>query len=135
MYRIQERGLEVEIEVEDVDAGGIFAEVLVAISDVFSDAAAASGTPVTHEVEVSGGDLPGVLGAWVDELVRLAEDEDFLPERTEKLRLAGNGLRAVVAGERSLPESLVRRVLTERIEMGRRDDATWAAKVALEVLP
>lgn len=135
MYRIRERGLEVEIDVEDVDADGIFAEVLVAISDVFSDAAAASGTPVTHEVEVSGGDLPGVLGAWVDELVRLAEDEDFLPERTEKLRLAGNSLRAVVAGERSLPESLVRRVLSERTEMDRRDDATWAAKVVLEALP
>lgn len=135
MYRIREHGVEIEIEIEDVDPGGIFSEALVAIGDVFSDAAAASGEPVTHEVVVSAPEPSDLLGEWVTELVRLAEDDDFLPERAEKLRFAGDSLRALLAGERSLPASLIRRVATERIEMRKLEDGTWSATIVLEALP
>lgn len=132
MYQLDRRGSEIELTIEDVDPGGVFGEALLALGDVFSEAAAASGKPVTHEVQVSAADLSGLLANWIRELVRLAEVEGFVPERIEKLRLADTGLRAVVAGERAIPRSLIKSVAYDHLEFEQQDDATWSARIVLD---
>lgn len=132
MYRLEQRPDELELELEDTEAAGIFSEGLLALSDVFSEAAAASGRPVTHEVEVRSRDLSGLLAEWIRELVHLAEHQGFVPERIEKLRLAGTSLRAVVAGERAIPQGLIRAVAYDRVEMLQEEDGTWSARIVLD---
>jgi SHS2 domain-containing protein len=132
VYHLEERSSEIELLIEDVDAERIFAEALLALGDVFADAAAAPGTPVTHEVEVRASDLPTLLAEWIRELVYLAEAEGFVPERITKLRLAGTSLSAEVAGERSIPRSLIRALAYDRVEMEQLEDGTWTARVVLD---
>lgn len=136
MYHHHRDGSEVTLEIEDVDPEAIFAEALLGLSSVLSDARppdpAHGGTPVTHAIHVSASDLPALLGEWMRELVRLAEDDGFLPERLEKLRLEGSSARAVVAGERSLPSGLIKAIHYERLEMERLEDGAWSARVILD---
>ena len=132
MYHLEERSSEIELLIEDVDAERIFAEALLALGDVFADAAAAPGTPVTHEVEVRASDLPSLLAEWMRELVYLAEGEGFIAERIVELDLIQTSIRAKVAGERSIPRGLIRAVAYDRVEIRQLEDATWAARVVLD---
>ena len=131
MYELHEGDREIELRIEDVDPQGVFSEALIALGDVFSEAAAAKGTPVTHEVVLAAADLSTLLADWVRELVRLAEAENFIPERIAKLRLAGTTIRAVVAGERAVPRDLIKAVAYDRVEMAQTEDAAWSATVIL----
>ncbi len=105
----------------------------MALGDVFADASAESGTPVTHEVALRADDFPALLGAWIDELVRLAEKESFIPERLERMRLEASTINALVAGERGIPRSTIKAVTYERLETRRREDGVWEARAILDV--
>lgn len=131
MYKVATRDSEIELTIDEVDAEGLFTEALMCLGDVFSEASAARGNPVSHEVVVSAADLNGLLGAWVGELVRLAEEEAFVPERVLELRVAPTGLRASVAGENGLPRALITDVSSDSVKVVRLDDATWEATVIL----
>ncbi len=131
MYHVDHRGSEIELEIEAVEIEGVFTDALLALGDVYADATAARGRPTTHAVVVGADDLPGLLAAWVARLVELAENEDFVPERVEKLRLAGSDLNALVAGERSIPRDLIAGVASDRVGMRRLQDGAWSAAIVL----
>lgn len=130
MYETDEHGSLVELLIEDVDPEGLFTESLLALSDVLSDAT--GGKPVTHEVQLAAGDLQGLLRKWVDELIRLAESDGFVPERAFKERLGSSSFRARIAGEREIPQDEIRSVTCREVEMKRLDDGAWAARVTLD---
>jgi SHS2 domain-containing protein len=121
---------EIELLIEDATPEGVFTEALVALGDVLSEAR--KGEPVTHAVRISAPDLPALLAAWMEELVFLAETDGFIPERVVEIELEDTGIVAVVGGERSVPQSLIKAVTYHRLEMGR-TDAGWRARVVLDV--
>jgi SHS2 domain-containing protein len=131
MYNTIEHSASVELLVEDVDEIALFPESLMALGDVLGDAG--GGTPVTHEVEITGSDLQGLLVEWVNELIRLAEEDGFVPERIEKERLEKQSFRARVAGERGIPAAEIRRLECRSVGLRQLDDGAWAARVILDV--
>lgn len=135
MFHVTERPGAIEMEIHDVDLEGLFDDAVLALSDVFSDAAASRGRPVTHEVELTAGDTAALFGAWIRELIALAETQGFVPERVEKLALANDAVRARVAGERGIARDLIKDVASHRIEVEALEDATWSATVVLDVAP
>jgi SHS2 domain-containing protein len=130
LYRWAEHTSEIELLIEDDSPEAVFTEALVALGDVLSEAR--GGEPVTHEVGISAPDLPALLAGWMEELVYLAETDGFIPERVAKLELEGTSLVAVVAGERSVPQSLIKAVTYHRLEL-KRANGTWRARVVLDV--
>ena len=130
MYNTIEHAASVELLVEDVDDVALFPETLLALRDVLSDAN--GGTPVTHEVAIEGPDLQGLLVEWVNELVRLAEDDGFVPERIDKERLEQGSFRARVAGERGIDADRIRRLACRSVGLNQLDDGAWAARVILD---
>jgi SHS2 domain-containing protein len=130
MYHWTRRTSEVELEIEDTEPRGLLTEAVVALSEIFP--VSKGGEPVTHEVALGAEDLRGLLAVWMHELLRLALEDGFVPERVEKLRLEGSRVRAVVAGERSLPPRSPIRAVSERgVELRRLDDGAWSARVVL----
>lgn len=118
-----------ELLIEDVNAEALFSEALVALSSVISDAS--GGTPVTHQVQVGGDDLEGLLRAWVEELLRLAASDGFVAERAFKERMGKASFRAEVAGERGLPADAIRPLRCRDVVLERLDDGAWAARIVL----
>lgn len=130
MYNTVEHASSVELDIEDSDPQALFTESLLALSDVLSDAT--GGTAVTHDVRVEGRDVEGLLVEWVNELIRLAENDGFVPERVYKERFEGTSFSAKVAGERGIPQDRIRVVTCRSVQMKRLDDGAWAARVVLE---
>lgn len=130
MYNTIEHAASVELLVEDVDEIALFPESLLALRDVLGGAS--GGTPVTHEVELEAPDLQGLLIEWVNELIRLAEDDGFVPERIDKERLGEGSYRARVAGERGISGDGIRKLACRSVGLRQLDDGAWAARVMLD---
>lgn len=131
MYEIEEHGSTVEVIVEDVDPAGLFIESLLGLSDVLSGTT--GGTPVTHEVLLGPADVEGLLEAWLAELLRLADEDGFVPERLDKERLESTTFSARIAGVRGVPREEIRAVRLRGVETKRLDDGAWAARTTMEV--
>ena len=130
MYEIDARDSVTEIVVEDVEPAALFTESLLGLSDVLSETT--TGTPVTHEVLLGPADLEGLLRGWMAELIRLAAEDGFVPERLEVERLEATSLSARVAGVRGVPREEIRAVALGGLEIRRLEDGAWAARVTLE---
>jgi SHS2 domain-containing protein len=130
VYRWMEHTSEIELLIEDDSPEAVFTEALVALGDALGDAR--EGEPVTHEVSVSAPDMPALLAAWMEELVYLAETDGFVPMRVKRLTLEGTSLEAVVEGQCSVPQSLIKAVTYHRLEM-KRANGSWWARVVLDV--
>lgn len=129
MFETVETSSGIELLVEDVNAEALFSEAAVALSSVVSDAS--GGTPVTHEVQVGGEDLEGLLRAWIEELLRLAASDGFVAERAFKERMGKSSFRAEVGGERGLPAERIRELRCRDVVCERLDDGAWAVRVVL----
>lgn len=70
---------------------------------------------------------------WLQELVYLAENDGFVPERVVEMDLADDSLDAVVAGQRTTPQTLVKGVTYHRLEFEQDGEKTWHARVILDV--
>ena len=130
MYEWVEHTAEVELHVAAESREAVFAEALAAFAELVSRDD--RGERVEHEVTAEAQDDATLLAAWLDELVFLAETEDFVPERLERLQLDGTRLRAVVAGHRGRPAHLVKAVTYHGLEFAR-NGGVWRAKVVLDV--
>jgi len=130
MYNTVEHESSIELDIEDVDLEALFSESLLALTDVLSDAT--GGTSVTHEVHVTGPDVQGLLVEWINELVRLAETDGFIPERAFRERLESTSFSARVAGEHGIPQDRIRPVRCRSIGMRRLPDGAWSLRVNLD---
>ncbi len=124
-------GSSIEIIVEDVEPAALFTESLLGLSDVLSETT--GGTPVTHEVLLGPADLEGLLHGWLAELIRLAAEDGFVPERLDKERLESTTFSARIAGVRGVPREEIRAVTLSRLETRRLDDGAWAARATLAI--
>jgi SHS2 domain-containing protein len=130
MYEWIEHTAEVELHVQAESREEVFREALAAFAELVSRND--RGERVEHQVMVEAQDDATLLAEWLGELVFLAETDDFVPERLERLELDGTRLRAVVAGHRGCPAHLVKAVTYHGLELVRHGDA-WRAKVVLDV--
>jgi SHS2 domain-containing protein len=131
VYRWLEHTSEIELLIEDESPGAVLTESLVALGDALAEAR--GGEAVTHEMRIRAQDLPGLLAAWIQELVNLAEADGFIPERVVRMELEGTDVEAIVGGERSVPQSRIKEVTHRRTEMKQAGGAWWARVVlALE---
>jgi SHS2 domain-containing protein len=128
VYRFVDHTAELEIELESESQEGILQEALRAFAEL---AANGGGDPSAREVVVAARDLPGLLVAWLDELVFLAETEGFIPEMAE-LSLAGSEVRAALHGHVAEPRPLVKAVTLHRLRF-RAEGGVWRGRVVLDV--
>ena len=88
-------------------------------------------------VEVSAGDLPGLLVAWIDELLYIQEAEDLVfgdvrVETVEGTRLRG-AVRVAHRGERDLEAVGVKAATYHRLRFEPDRSGAWTADVYLDV--
>lgn len=131
MYRWLEHTSEMELWIEEESAKDVFTEAAIALGELLREHR--RGEPVTHTVAVSAADLPALLVEWLGELAYLAESDGFVPERVVELDLADSSLEAVVAGQRTEPQTLVKGVTYHRLELAQGEDGVWRARVVLDV--
>ena len=129
-YRFAEHGGEVELELEADGVEGIFASALEAFAELVSTDG--EGAAVERRIALHGDDRALLLVDWLSELVYLAEVDGFVPERTVAFELAGNHLRARVAGRRDQPLQLVKAVTLNNLELAQ-EGAVWHGRVVLDV--
>ena len=130
MYRWVEHTAEIELRIEAPTEAALLADALAAFEELVGGAE--EGEPARHEVVVVAPDPGARLVEWLEELVFLAETEDFVPERVVKLALHGGHVRAEVDGRRDRPAHLVKAVTYHGLEVEERDDG-WHARVVLDV--
>jgi SHS2 domain-containing protein len=130
MYRWVDHTAEVELHIEAETREEVFAEALGAFAELVSRSD--EGAPAEHDIEFEAPDDASLLVAWLEELVFLAETEDFVPEGVGRLELSGGRLTARVAGRRDRPAHLVKAVTYHGLEFAEHDGA-WRAKVVLDV--
>ena len=109
----------------------MFGEALAAVAELLG------GTPPVgdeerHELSLEAPDRPALLADWIAELAYLAESRGFVPERAERLELAGGALAATVVGRRGSPPPLVKAVTYHRLECGPAEGG-WRGRVVLDV--
>jgi SHS2 domain-containing protein len=119
---------ELELAIEAPSREAVFADGVRALGELLGD----GGAGETRELAVEGADLASLLAAWLEELVFLAETEDFVPEALASVALRGSELRAVVAGRRGRPSHLVKAVTYHGLAVEERADG-WHARVVLDV--
>jgi SHS2 domain-containing protein len=130
MYRWVDHTAEVELHIEARSREEVFADALAAFADLVSRNG--EGESAEHEVAVEARDDASLLAAWLEELVFLAETDDFVPERAERLELTNGRLSARVLGRRAGPAHLVKAVTYHGLEFAQRE-GMWRAQVVLDV--
>jgi SHS2 domain-containing protein len=132
MYRWVDHTAELELQIDAASREELFADALDAFEELVGGDPA--GETTRHEVLVlaEGPDSASLLLEWIEELVFLAETEDFVPERIVALELGENELRAEVEGRRGSPAHLVKAVTHHGLSVEERDNG-WHARVVLDV--
>jgi SHS2 domain-containing protein len=131
VYRWIEHTGELKLLIEASTERAIFAEALAAFAELVGD----DGGPdfEWREVELEGDERGVLLADWLNELVYLADAEQFVPAQLSGLELEDGRLRATVRGRRGEPRPLVKAVSLHGLEYERRPDASWRARLVLDV--
>jgi SHS2 domain-containing protein len=129
-HHFVEHGGEVEVELAAENEIGIFAAGL----DAFAELVAGSedGEPTEFQIRLRGRDRTLLLVDWLNELLFLAEVEQFVPRHITSIELGDECLHATVAGDRGTPRPLVKGVALNglRFEQG---GGVWHGRVVLDV--
>ncbi|HXG77071.1 MAG TPA: archease [Gaiellaceae bacterium] len=128
MYRFVDHTAELEVELEADSPEGVLEEALHAFAELTGPG---DGETVEREVALDAADRPGLLAAWLDELLYLADAERLVPEEAE-LRLTDTHLEGRLRARRGEPRPLVKGVTLHRLRFGRRD-GRWHGRVVLDV--
>ena len=130
MFRWIEHTAELELHIEAATPREVFEEALAAFSELVADDA--DGEAIVQEIWVTAPDRAALLVQWLEELIFLAETEDFVPQRVLSLDLGRQELRARVEGLSGSPRPLVKAVTYHGLELARREGG-WRARLVLDV--
>lgn len=128
-YRWVEHTAELELAIEAPREEDVFAEAVAAFAELLGDG---QGPPARHSLSVAGTDRAGQLADWLDELVYLAETEDFVPDHLAYVELSHDGAEGVVEGHRGSPPHLVKAVTYHGLRFEPTAEG-WKARVVLDV--
>jgi SHS2 domain-containing protein len=129
MHEWVEHTSELELRIEAATAEGVVADATEAMVEVLGEP---DGEPFSRELSVDAGDAAGLLAAWLEELVFLAEHDGLVTQTARRVELASGRLSAEVAGRRGRPSHLVKAVTYHRLALTRVDGG-WRATVVLDV--
>lgn len=129
MYRWVEHTGEVELAIEANTEPDVFADALAAFVDLLGIEDVAEEE---REIKTAARDRPGLLAAWMDELVFLVDVDGFEPVALRDLELGEDSLRAVVTGHFGDPSPLVKGVTYHRLSF-EPIDSGYRATVVLDV--
>ena len=127
-YRWVDHTAELELHVEADSPELVLQEALAALAELFGEP---SGPPASREIALEARDRASLLAAWLEELVYLADAQDFIPEQAE-IKLEDTRLKATVHGRTGEPRPLVKAVTYHGLEFAP-EDGGWRAKVVLDV--
>jgi SHS2 domain-containing protein len=132
VYRWVEHTSELQLEIDARTLPQVFADAFDAFAELVGGRV--DGEPARHEIvlSVENGDPASVLVEWLEELIFLAETEDFVPERLVSLMAIDDEFRAELEGRRGHPSHLVKAVTYHRLLFEERPDG-WHARVVLDV--
>lgn len=131
VYRWVEHTGELELWIAASTETGVFADAFAAFVELVGDDG--EPAPERREIELEGDDRDLLLADWVNELVYLADADDFVPAVLSSLELGGARLHATVRGRRGHPRPLVKAVSLHGLEYGQARDAGWRARLVLDV--
>jgi SHS2 domain-containing protein len=133
-YRWVEHTAELELEIEGPNAEAVFADALLALTELLSDGDLASrrGAAVSVQVTLDGRDRAMLLAAWLDELVFRAETDGLVPGAIEQIELGEHHLTATIRGTQGAPRHLVKGITHHRLAF-ERAEAGFHATVVLDV--
>ncbi len=129
-YRWVEHTAELELRIEADSLEGLFEEATAAFGELLGESP--GGEPAEHAIAVSAPDRPTLLAEWLNELVFLAETEDFVPGSVAELAISSDAAEGAVRGRRGSPPHLVKAVTYHRLTAAERNGA-WTATVVLDV--
>jgi SHS2 domain-containing protein len=129
-HHFVEHGGEVEVELAAESEIGIFAAAL----DAFAELVAGSedGEPTEVQIELPGRDRTLLLVDWLNELLFLAEVEQFVPRHITSIEREDERLQATVAGYRGTPRPLVKGVALNGLRFDH-EGGIWHGRVVLDV--
>jgi SHS2 domain-containing protein len=130
VYRWVEHTAELELHIEAETARAVFEEALAAFSELVVDGKAEERR--VHDLWLTAPDRAALLVQWLEELIYLAETEDFVPQKVRSLDLGRQELRARVEGVSGSPRPLVKAVTYHGLELVRREGG-WRARLVLDV--
>ena len=120
---------ELELRVHAGSAGGVVEGATKALGELLGEP---EGPPTLRALAVAAPDPAGLLAAWLEELVFLAEDEALLAGGASRVELAADALRGEVLVRPGRPSYLVKAVTYHRLAL-EPDDAGWRGNVVLDV--
>lgn len=130
MYRWVDHTAEVEVLIEAPTEAAVFADALAAFAELVGDGNGAAAE--RREIEVEADDREALLAEWLNELVFLADVEQFVPERVNNLVLEEGRLHASVRGHLGEPRPIVKAITRHGLEL-RRSEEGWLARVVFDV--
>ncbi|MGD2069999.1 MAG: archease [Gemmatimonadota bacterium] len=121
---------DVGLEIEAPDLGGLLARAALGMAWLLTEA---PPPPVTEErrLEVEAGDAPGLLRAWLRELLGWHTDDGFVPAEVRVQDARVGRVTATVAGGVPAAEPIreIKGVTLHRLGAERRRDGWWGRVV------
>jgi len=118
---------EVELRVRADSAEGVVAQATTALADVLGEPE--GDDRVTRPLSVSARDRAGLLAAWLEEVVFLADDEGLVPEGVAGLSFESGSLHGRVVARRGRPAHLVKAITYHRLALEEDADGWWGRAV------
>jgi SHS2 domain-containing protein len=132
-YRWIEHTAELELEIEDPNAEGVFGDGLLALAELLSDEQPdRHGAVVSVQLSVAGRDRAMLLAAWLDELAFRAETDGLVPIAIEQIELGEHALTATIRCTLGNPRHLIKGVTHDRLAFEPADGG-FRATVVLDV--
>ena len=121
---------ELELHVQAPSAEAAVGEATAALGEILGEP---TDAPVTRALEVEAGDPAGLLAAWLEELVFLAEQDALIAQEASDVALEKTRLRGRLVARRGRPSHLVKAVTFHRLALEPRETGQWHATVVLDV--
>lgn len=127
---------ELELSLGAPSPEGLFAAGAAALAELLAEHEAeadrSDAAKLALAVSVSAPDQVTLLAEWLSELAYHAESSGLVPERIDRLELAGTSLEATVAARKGTPPHLVKAVTYHRLAMWS-EAGRWRARVVFDV--
>jgi SHS2 domain-containing protein len=131
VYRWVEHTGELELQIDAPTEQGVFADAFAAFAEVVADGG--GGDADRRDIALEPASPEVMLADWLNELVYLADADEFVPTRLAGLELEDGGLRATVHGHRGVPTPLIKAASLHGLECRPTPEGGWQARVVLDV--
>jgi SHS2 domain-containing protein len=130
MHEWRSHTAEVELAIEAETPEQVFHESALAFGELI--ARGGEGKPASHAVVLAAPDRGALLVDWLEELIFLADTEQFIPEGADELDADEHSLRGTVVGRRGDVEPLVKAATYHGLRFTQ-EGGMWQARVVLDV--